>query len=517
MIPRLRRTGTRIGYPARANLVRGAGSMLLALLILTSSIPARAASGPAVLVKGGFSSIGPLVNARGTLFFVANSQDLWTSDGTLAGTKQLRSGSLKESVKMSGKLYFISYESASGWELWRSDGTVAGTTLLKDIYPGSSSAFPYGTYDWLLAPFLGAVVSGYLYFVANDGVHGLELWRTDGTTAGTTLVSDLTEGAAGSRLFRLSSARGQLFFVRNEGESNSLWRSDGTDAGTIPLAAVVPKCLSRIVELAQTMLFTNFSTAQGCGLWASDGTQAGTRLLKEIPNVKEAISYNMQTTIVHGSLFFIADWALWRSDGTPEGTVRIKELFKISSGIGPVINAGETLFFLDHDAGGASLWRSDGTLEGTRRVTRLLLSAAGDSRWCFSGFTSHNGFVFFNSVAEGGESGCELWRSDGTEAGTVMVKDLVSGPAGAYTAKLTNVNGVLVFVTTHSLDMPISLAKSDGTSKGTIFLQDLQAADIVVIRSLLLVSAYNNGRMELWAMPLSALGIKFAYLPSIKQ
>jgi ELWxxDGT repeat protein len=110
-----------------------------------------------------------------------------------------------------------------------------------------------------------------------------------------------------------------------------------------------------------------------------------------------------------------------------------------------------------------------------------------------------------------------LWTSDGTEAGTVMVKDLLPGPAGAYAAKLTDVNGVLVFVTTHSLDLPIGLAKSDGTSNGTVLIQDLQVADIAVIRSLMLISTYNNGRMELWAMPLSALGIKLAYLPSIKQ
>jgi ELWxxDGT repeat protein len=439
------------------------------------------------------------------------------------GTRLLRQGAVTEAVKMRGKLYFTAYDSVHGWELWRSDGTPAGTVLLKDIYLGPESAFDYGTDVEYRPSFLGPVVGGNLFFTADDGIHGLELWRTDGTAAGTVLVKELTPGLASSHLYRLSSAMGLLFFVSEADDDFSLWRSDGTAAGTFEVTSVSLGCLrlygSMFVDTGQTIFFSNSGTAEGCGLWASNGTPAGTRSLKDISGLEDLFSSQMQMAVVNGSLFFVADRALWRSDGTRDGTVRIKDLAKTSSVIGHVVGVGGTLFFLDSDPGGATLWRSDGTPGGTRRVTRLLTGVPGDLRSCFNGFTGHNGFVFFNSVAEGGESGCELWRSDGTQAGTIMLKDLVPGPASAYPSRLTDVNGVLVFLANDAYSLSASLAKSDGTPSGTVLIQGLKAADFTVVRSLMFIATFNdnNGRIDLWALPLSALGIRFAYLPSIHQ
>src|SRR5205823_8808173 len=83
-------------------------------------------------------------------------------------------------------LFFSANDGVNGTELWKSDGTAAGTVLVKDIRPGSAGSSPsYHT-----------VVKGTLYFTANDGVNGVELWKSDGTAAGTVLVKDIRPGSS---------------------------------------------------------------------------------------------------------------------------------------------------------------------------------------------------------------------------------------------------------------------------------------------------------------------------------
>ena len=93
-------------------------------------------------------------------------------------------------VVLDNVLYFEAYRSASGYELWKSDGTEAGTVLVKDIREGTNSARPNNIY----------VANGSLLFRANDGVNGYELWTSDGTEGGTRLVKDTYVGTAGSGL-----------------------------------------------------------------------------------------------------------------------------------------------------------------------------------------------------------------------------------------------------------------------------------------------------------------------------
>ena len=78
---------------------------------------------------------------------------------------------------MGGALYFTASEATNGTELWKSDGTEAGTVPVKDICPGTGNSSPYYL----------ANVNGTLYFRANEG-KGQELWKSDGREAGTTLV-----------------------------------------------------------------------------------------------------------------------------------------------------------------------------------------------------------------------------------------------------------------------------------------------------------------------------------------
>jgi ELWxxDGT repeat protein len=84
--------------------------------------------------------------------------------------------------------YFMGSDGTYGWELWKTDGTAAGTMMVKDINPGAGDGF--------LSPF--TVLNSALYFSATDGVTGYELWKTDGTAAGTVMVKDINPGAGDS-------------------------------------------------------------------------------------------------------------------------------------------------------------------------------------------------------------------------------------------------------------------------------------------------------------------------------
>ena len=123
-------------------------------------------------------------------------------------------------------MFFFQNDGANGRELWRSDGTALGTYMVRNLCPGSC-----GSRNWFRGPL--AAVGDRLFFAANDGVHGLELWVTDGTALGTTLVLDLQPGWESSFPAVLTAASGQLFFTaRGADDVIALWRSDGTAKGT---------------------------------------------------------------------------------------------------------------------------------------------------------------------------------------------------------------------------------------------------------------------------------------------
>src|SRR5262249_5823563 len=115
--------------------------------------------------------------------------------------------------------YNSEYASVSGVELWKSDGTTAGTTIVKDIASGVWNSNPTDLVD----------VDGRLFFVADDRIHGRELWTSDGTEAGTILVADIYPGAGSASPTNLVGVNGRLLFSAADPlAGRELWRSDGT-------------------------------------------------------------------------------------------------------------------------------------------------------------------------------------------------------------------------------------------------------------------------------------------------
>jgi len=401
------------------------------------------------------SDPGNFTNINGTLYFRADAsgfgfdRELWKSDGTAAGTVLVKdidpdSGSFPGGfTNVNGTLYFSADDGANGHELWKSDGTAAGTVLVKDIAPGGSS-FP----SWLTN------VNGTLFFRANDGRNGHELWKSDGTAAGTLLVKDINPNGNGISPFPrggFTNVNGTLYFNADDGTSGrELWKSDGTTAGTVMIKDIAPGAgssffLPEVTNVNGTLYFSADDGMNGEELWKSDGTAAGTVLVKDIDPAGDSSPGSL--TNVNGSLYFTAidgtnGRELWKSDGTTAGTVMIKD---IAPGTGSSFflsertNVNGTLYFsATNGTNGNELWKSDGTAAGTVMVKDI--APIGGS-FPFS-LANVNGTLFFQ--ASDGTNGEELWKSDGTAGGTVMVKDI--HPLGrSYPDDLTNLNGVLYF------------------------------------------------------------------------
>lgn len=133
------------------------------------------------------------------------------------------SGEPENFVTFNGKVYFRAETGTSGEELWVTDGTTAGTKMVKDINPGPADSYP----QYL------TVMGSSLYFRANNGTNGHELWKTDGTEAGTVMVKDIASGSTSSSPKNLIDVNGVLYFTANDGTNLALWKSDGTEAGTV--------------------------------------------------------------------------------------------------------------------------------------------------------------------------------------------------------------------------------------------------------------------------------------------
>lgn len=357
-------------------------------------------------------------------------------------------------------LYFAARNAAQGRELWKTDGTEAGTVLVKDICAGGGDSDPRYLVNF----------GGCLYFVADDGVHGQELWKSDGTEAGTVLVKDLYAGADSALPAELTVAGGKLYFAATESGMyrDSLYVTDGTDAGTRRIEDFNPHPspgpaqykIAQLLSAVGDKLFFFVSSQSSQELRVSDGTPGGTILLGGFEWTTSLFDLD-GVAILGGGRRGTAD-QLWRSDGTPAGTYSLDDLDPATPSIRP--NAmqvvGDTLFFMSGAGDDYRLWKTDGTAAGTHQVHRDVVP------WG-SNFCNASGMLLFP-----GNDGHELWRSDGTNAGTVLVRRVESADPWHTMFLAPTASWPLLFVAGDGATGR-ELWLSNGTAGGTIPLKDI--------------------------------------------
>jgi len=406
---------------------------------------------------------------------------------------------------------FIQGEDNGVEELWKSDGTPDGTILLNSYV----QTFMEGMIDGGRNQ---AVVNGIYFFTSDDGVHGLELWKSDGTPNGTVMVKDINPGGAASYPSLMTNVNGTLYFSAYDGVSTGLWKSDGTADGTVEIAQ--QPNIGAIAAATNGALFT-VDDASGWNLWKSDGTAAGTSKLALVNPYPNCVSFGLVS--MNGSVYFAPDWnpdagapyyhmSLWKSDGTAAGTVMLSG-FHSDGGFSYAYlngNTGSTLYFPVYSGVGGffdnyatppqdlhELWKTDGTTTGTVPIKSF------DS-WFPESITDVNGRAFF-TVFEG-IGGSALWTTDGTANGTIIVKDFGSQAEGSPTL-LTNVNGTLFFATPNGTQ-GLEIWKSDGTPTGTVQVANLNLVSEMPFSSFLqsanvggtffFTGMDQQGKTELW-------------------
>jgi ELWxxDGT repeat protein len=454
-------------------------------------------------LDGALSYNAALVTFRGSVFFGANDGvhgfELWKSDGTEAGTALVKNvnpssntyGGERALAKVGDALLFVASDGIHGFELWRTDGTADGTALVKDIHPGPYQSLPGGGAAWHFSP---VELGGVLYFQALDDTHGLEVWRSDGTEQGTFLLKDI-DPSVSLNLLELAEAGGMLFLSADDGvHGQELWRSDGTEVGTVLVRDIYAGPFSRygsypasFTEFHGELYFQAGDAEHGGELWRSDGTEAGTILLKDItpgPGSSVYPSYSSRLVEAGGRLFFVANDGLhgselWKTDGTEAGTVLVEDIRPgpassfANFGFGTESRAGSIhgmlLFGADDGTHGQELWRSDGTAQGTSLVEEInpFFQTAGAGA---NPLGVIDGILFFATYD--GVHGSELWRTDGTKAGTTLVKDIYPGPQGSDPGSAVVVGRTLFFAA-HEPAHGLELWRSDGTAEGTVLVRDI--------------------------------------------
>lgn len=451
-----------------------AGLAILSILLLTQN---QGIGQPFTLLKdintnpganGGNSDPSSLTNFNGTLYFSADSRnmgifppyrEIFKTDGTSAGTVILEDigqnspGNPTGLTVFNGTLYFAVNDNIHGYELWKSDGTADGTVMVKDINTTEAG----GSHPSNLT-----VVNNTLFFTANDGAtnHGEELWKTDGTEAGTVMVKDIWAGTTSSSPTNLFNFNGILYFaayadIPMMAGTAQLWKSDGTEAGTQVAHHAVYRgcCPGNLTNFNGTLYYTFGVTMNGYELWTVDNSdgynhQAGT--INGGPPTSDAFPASL--TVFNNQLYCSATDGingkeLWKVDA-PGGTPALVKDINTSAGIGSdptslVVLNGFLYFSANDGVNGRELWKTDGTSAGT--VMLKDINGTGSSNPVFLGKSGSK--LYF--AANNGTNGNELWSSDGTAGGTIMVQDIEPGAGSSDPDAFLEVSGKLyVSVTT---------------------------------------------------------------------
>lgn len=375
----------------------------------------------------------------------ANGRELWKTNGTEAGTQMVKdiAGGEGDGAPVffaiyQDLLYFRADDGDSGFEIWRSNGTSGGTQRFVDLNPGPDDSQP-GNF-W--------VFNDLLYFRANDGELGSELYRTDGSVAGTDLVRDIHAGLRGSEPGADSGFipfQGSLYFsadgaVGGEAIGTELYRTDGqttelvldadhgSDSSLPTQFTIFQNDLYFIAEVPLPPLGVDYAAY----LYRVDGDTGQVERF-----FSEPVDFSESLTIIGDTMYFAGGGEatgieLYRTDGTQAGTVLVHDAFPGEDSSKPqnFFALGERLFFSagDRFEPGTNrvvqqLWVTEGTSATTRKLSTDVVNPQ-------TPLVAYRDEVFY--LGNDGQAGWELFKSDGTVAGTGMVRDIRPGAGDAF-------------------------------------------------------------------------------------
>ncbi len=340
---------------------------------------------------------------------------------------------------------------------------------------------------------------GQVFFRADDGIHGQELFVTDGTAAGTRLVKDIRPGRGSGIIIDppyynptgLAATSDAVYFAANDGAALRLWRSDGTAEGTRAVQAQnapagLPSSPRHLTAIGDTVYFVGNYASTGPQLWKTDGTDAGTVMVKRIGTTLNGA--NIQHVAAFGDrVVFSAGepdtgQELWISDGTEAGTRVIADINPGSTSTFPegVTVAGDTLYFTGYDPDSY-----DPTSTGSTGTSYALYAVGPDAagpRKVFSAapvggmrpghLTAVGGELYFTST-EPGSTRRTIWRTDGTAEATVPVAfannatNLTAFDDTLYFSAQTTTHGIELFTFDDAGGIRLVAETNPGTASGS--------------------------------------------------
>ena len=434
---------------------------------------------------GGFAALG----ADRAIFVGQSKTDtanlgVYVTDGTAAGTTLLKTVGLfpYKNVQLvtlnNGTVLFQSatLSAAAGspgvaadeTDLWTTDGTVAGTVKVKTIaYAGS----PY-------AKNLTALGNGKAVFTVPTAT-ATQLWVTDGTAAGTVVLPTApTNGYGPIQITPLGNGSALFLGARNATDyTGALWTTDGTAAGTVKLGDLNFRTPASIGN-NKVVFYADGGLTSKNGLYVSDGTVAGTILISPI----DYYYFTPVTSIGNGRAVFarLTDKyatgqptaaQIYVTDGTTAGTTLVKSVPNASDGVLPTgftgLGNGKFLFSLSTAARGPELWVSDGTSAGTLQITDLLPGTNGSTPLNITSIGDGYAVLVATQVDSNNNGpGAELFITDGTAAGTSLVKDIYPGIISSGATNFLTLSPVVATPFAFTI-APLDASKADGTGNQT--------------------------------------------------
>ncbi len=198
------------------------------------------------------------------------------------------------------RVFFAANNGTTGFELWSTLGTPGSEVAVGDVDVGPAGQFTAGVKpQW-------AAANGLLYYSATTAANGTELWRSDGTRNGTFLLSDLTPGAASSTISNLTEFKGSLYFTMSNGSDHYLYKSDGLAANTVNLGQIATGAAPKYFTVAEDNLYFVSQTAtDGIEIRRTDGSIGGTQLVANV-RAGTASSFPEYLTASGNKVFFTA-------------------------------------------------------------------------------------------------------------------------------------------------------------------------------------------------------------------